>query len=175
MPPGLSALQLFLNVVPEAVHAHTTALACNHLLRGQTISRRLKVLDGKRLWLTITDSDTRLQYRFERGRLHYDASAQKPDMHMRGELKYFLQLAMRTEDADTLFFARQLSMEGNTEDGLLLKNFLDALEFDTEAHFKAWLGAFAARQVLTLLKLVQPGKRLQQLITQRVRAVSTTS
>ena len=64
-----------------------------------------------------------------------------------------------------MFFARQLSMEGNTEDGLLLKNFLDAMEFDSEAHLTAWLGAFVARRALPMLKLVKPGKRLQQLIT----------
>ena len=168
MSPTLGALQLFLNVVPEPLHGRATALACNHLLKGQTSSRRLKVLDGKRLWLTIQDSDTRLQFRFDNGRLAYDSSANKPDIHIRGELKYLLQLATRNEDADTLFFARQLSMEGNTEDGLILKNFLDALEFDTEAHFKAWLGAFAARRAVTVLNFVQPGKRLQQLLTRLV-------
>ena len=168
MSPGINALQLFLNVVPEPLHGRATALACNHLLKGQTINRRLRVLDGKRLWLTILDSDTRLQYQFQNGQLRYDACRNKPDIHIRGELKYFLQLASRNENADTLFFARQVSMEGNTEDGLILKNFLDALEFDTEAHFKAWLGAFATRRALPVLKLVQPGKRLQQLITRLI-------
>ena len=122
MSPGLSALQLFLNIIPEPLHGRATALTCNHLLKGQTISKRLKVLDGKRLWLTILDSDTRLQCRFHDGQLRYDACQHKPDIHIQGELKYFLQLASRNEDADTLFFARQLSMEGNTEDGLILKN-----------------------------------------------------
>jgi predicted lipid carrier protein YhbT len=168
MSPGFNTLQLFLNAVPDNLHGRATALACNHLLQGQALSRRLKVLDGKRLWLTILDTDTRLQYRFQNGQLRYDASRNKPDIHVRGELKYLLQLASRNEDADTLFFGRQLSMEGNTEDGLILKNFLDALEFDTEAHLKTWLGAFVAQRAVTALKLVQPGKRLQQLITRLV-------
>ncbi len=165
MAVGFPALQLFLNVVPESMHVRATALACNHLLKGQTISRRLEALEGKRLWLTIQDSDTRLPFRFENGHLRYDTCRDKPDIHIQGELKYFLQLAMRNEDADTLFFGRQLSMEGNTEDGLLLKNFLDAMEFDTEAHLQAWLGAFVARRALPLLELVQPGKRLQELFS----------
>ena len=165
MSPGLSALQLFLNIVPEPLHGRATARACNHILKGQTISRRLEALEGKRLWLTILDSDTRLPFRFQNGHLRYDACRDQPDIHIRGELRYFLQLAMRNEDADTLFFARQLSMEGNTEDGLLLKNFLDAMEFDTEAHLQVWLGAFVARRALPVLKLVRPGKRLQQLIS----------
>jgi predicted lipid carrier protein YhbT len=156
-------IQLILNAVPEPIHGRATALTCNHLLKGQTISRRLEALEDKRLWLTILDSDTCLQFRFQNGHLRYDASREKPDIHIRGELKYFLQLAMRNEDADTLFFGRQLSMEGNTEDGLVLKNFLDALEFDSEAHLRAWLGAFVARRALPVLRLVKPGKRLQEL------------
>ncbi len=163
MSPALSALQLLLNIVPESLHGRVTAMTCNHLLKGQTISRRLEALEGKHLWLTITDSDTCLPLHFHNGHLRYDTCRDKPDIHIKGELKYFLQLAMRNEDADTLFFARQLSMEGNTEDGLLLKNFLDAMEFDTEAHLQAWLGAFVARRALPVLKLVQPGKRLQEL------------
>jgi O2-independent ubiquinone biosynthesis accessory factor UbiT len=40
----------------------------------------------------------------------------------------FFQLAQRREDPDTLFFSRRLSMEGDTELGLVVKNALDALE-----------------------------------------------
>lgn len=37
-------------------------------------------------------------------------------------------LAQRQEDPDTLFFNRRLSMEGDTELGLVVKNTLDGLE-----------------------------------------------
>jgi O2-independent ubiquinone biosynthesis accessory factor UbiT len=40
----------------------------------------------------------------------------------------FLRLARRKADPDTLFFDRRLSIEGDTELGLLLKNTLDALD-----------------------------------------------
>lgn len=40
----------------------------------------------------------------------------------------FLRLARREADPDTLFFDRRLSIEGDTELGLLLKNTLDALD-----------------------------------------------
>jgi predicted lipid carrier protein YhbT len=40
----------------------------------------------------------------------------------------FLLLAQRQEDPDTLFFSRRLSMEGDTELGLVVKNALDAIE-----------------------------------------------
>ena len=41
-------------------------------------------------------------------------------------------LAMRKEDPDTLFFSRRLSMQGDTELGLLLKNTLDSLELPSD-------------------------------------------
>jgi len=37
-----------------------------------------------------------------------------------------MMLAARSVDADTLFFQRRLKIEGDTELGLSLKNFLDA-------------------------------------------------
>jgi predicted lipid carrier protein YhbT len=40
----------------------------------------------------------------------------------------FVLLAQRQQDPDTLFFSRRLSMQGDTELGLVVKNALDALE-----------------------------------------------
>ena len=41
----------------------------------------------------------------------------------------FLQLVARQEDPDTLFFNRELLIEGDTELGLVVKNMLDAVEW----------------------------------------------
>ncbi len=56
--------------------------------------------------------------------------ARKPDLIMNGNLYDFLLLATRREDPDTLFFHRRLRLEGDTELGLYLKNFLDALDLE---------------------------------------------
>ena len=37
-------------------------------------------------------------------------------------------MLLRQEDPDTLFFHRRLSIEGDTELGLLVKNLLDRIE-----------------------------------------------
>ena len=50
------------------------------------------------------------------------------DLTISANAQDFLRLAQRQEDPDTLFFNRRLSMEGDTELGLLVKNALDALE-----------------------------------------------
>jgi predicted lipid carrier protein YhbT len=54
-----------------------------------------------------------------------------PDLSITGTLHAFLLLAARREDSDTLFFQRQLRMEGDTELGLEVKNFLDGLDVDS--------------------------------------------
>ncbi len=155
MKPPILPLQLLLNALPATVHSRVTAAVGNHLLKGLPTAGRLKDLEGRRLWLTITDTGTRLDYRFVNGRLKADASDADPDIHIRGELRHFLQLARREEDPDTLFFARKLSLEGNTEDGLLLKNFLDALEFDLGAHLEAVLGPRLSRPLRPIVQRVQ--------------------
>jgi predicted lipid carrier protein YhbT len=53
----------------------------------------------------------------------------KPDLHFTARLSAFLQMVSRQEDPDTLFFNRSLSIEGDTELGLRVKNMLDALEW----------------------------------------------
>jgi predicted lipid carrier protein YhbT len=54
-----------------------------------------------------------------------------PDLSITGSLHAFLLLAARREDSDTLFFQRRLRMEGNTELGLEVKNFLDGLDVES--------------------------------------------
>jgi predicted lipid carrier protein YhbT len=53
----------------------------------------------------------------------------RPTLSFRANLSAFLQLLARQEDPDTLFFNRDLSISGDTELGLLVKNMLDAVEW----------------------------------------------
>lgn len=41
----------------------------------------------------------------------------------------YYRLARRLEDPDTLFFSRRLTIDGDTELGLLVKNLLDAIDW----------------------------------------------
>ena len=51
-----------------------------------------------------------------------------PDLAIGATAPDFVRMARREEDPDTLFFSRRLTMEGDTELGLVVKNTLDALE-----------------------------------------------
>ena len=52
-----------------------------------------------------------------------------PDVTLGASLADYLVMARREEDPDTLFFQRRLTIEGDTEVGLALKNLLDATDF----------------------------------------------
>jgi len=52
-----------------------------------------------------------------------------PAVSIRASAADFYRLARRLEDPDTLFFARRLIIEGDTELGLCLKNALDAIDW----------------------------------------------
>ena len=54
----------------------------------------------------------------------------KPDLIISATTRDFMALALREEDPDTLFFSRRLRMEGDTDLGLLVKNTLDAVDWD---------------------------------------------
>ena len=83
--------------------------------------------------------------------VHDPAPRREPNVTLRGKLAAFRVLALRREDPDALFFDRRLAIEGETETGLLVKNFLDAFEFDVEAHVTDVLPAPLARPVVAAL------------------------
>jgi predicted lipid carrier protein YhbT len=51
------------------------------------------------------------------------------DVTVRARLGDYAALALGREDPDSLFFSRRLSIEGDTELGLVLKNALEAAGF----------------------------------------------
>jgi len=52
-----------------------------------------------------------------------------PEVAIRACAWDYYRLARRLEDPDTLFFSRRLTIEGDTELGLLVKNLLDAMDW----------------------------------------------
>lgn len=86
------------------------------------------LLLGKRMRIHVRDA--RLTFDFAwNGRTFAACSAgQDADLTISAIAHDFMLLAQRREDPDTLFFSRRLSMEGDTELGLIVKNALDAME-----------------------------------------------
>lgn len=138
MVSSISAVKRLLATMPAGVHSRALATLFNHALRGQEVTGRFEEIEGKSVQLCITDIPCNLHFRFQRGRLRACGEG-SGDVIIAGELAAFLRLAARDEDPDTLFFTRQLTIEGETETGLHIKNLLDSMEYDLNAHFDAVL------------------------------------
>ena len=58
---------------------------------------------------------------------------QEYDLCISAKACHFLSMVAKKKDPDTLFFQRKIKMQGSTELGLYVKNFLDA--FEVESHW----------------------------------------
>ena len=102
--------------------------ALNKVLAKQLPADVRQYLLGKKLRIHVTDA--RLTFDFTCTGTRFVASHRQDstDLTISANAQDFLRLAQRQEDPDSLLFIRRLSMEGDTELGLLVKNALDALE-----------------------------------------------
>ncbi|MBD3646149.1 MAG: SCP2 sterol-binding domain-containing protein [Pseudomonadales bacterium] len=161
MHPALLPLRMFLFTVPDGLHSRVLAAVFNHTLRGQNITSRFVEIEGKTVALHVKDVPCRFHFLFNRTGIEPDLR-QRADVVIAGNLHDFMRLAWREEDPDTLFFTRQLTIEGETETGLHVKNLLDSLEFDLDVHLDTVLPqplAGPARKFVSLLRQYAPDLR----------------
>lgn len=116
------------SLLPQYPHSLAFAQALN-LALGETLrSEALQDLRGKLICLKIKDANISLLFTLNKNGVSASRANKTPDLTITAKAYDFIQLAMRKEDPDTLFFSRRLLTEGDTELGLLAKNTLDALE-----------------------------------------------
>lgn len=116
--------------LPQWPHAVALCAALNMAVRLQILPRDgVAQLEKKTFRVVVTDAggEARLTWR--------NGSAQPLlgdgldyDLTLRADASSFLRLLARQEDPDTLFFNRELTIEGDTELGLIVKNMLDAVD-----------------------------------------------
>ena len=128
VPPPLGALLGRLPAYPGSV---MLVAALNVGLADQLPEDVRRILAGKKLRIHVRDAQLTFDFTWSgsgfapRGG---GGGGGPVDLTISASAYDFLQLAQRREDPDTLFFSRRLSMEGDTELGLVVKNTLDALE-----------------------------------------------
>lgn len=107
-------------------------------------------LAGRHLRVRVNDAGVAFDFTWRGDGFAALRPAGVPDLEIGACARDFIALAKREQDPDTLFFSRRLSMEGDTELGLLVKNTLDAIELPLTE-----LG----RQAVARLISVLPGRR----------------
>jgi predicted lipid carrier protein YhbT len=119
--------------LPQWPHALSLCLALNSALRLKILPENtLSLCAGRTFCVAVEDSGSEAFFtcRTDHFCPIWRKNADTPvDVVFRGELHAYLRLLTRQDDPDTLFFKRQLSIEGDTELGLAIKNLLDAIDW----------------------------------------------
>lgn len=117
-----------LGMLPGNLTRQSFVTLCNRIFAAALGAGELDFLEGRALRVDVRDADIALTLSVQ-GRALVDPAMERPaDVRISGDAFEFLLLISRREDPDTLFFQRRLRIEGDTELGLHVKNFLDAWE-----------------------------------------------
>lgn len=119
-----------------------------HFVAGLELARRLKWLEppaelnGRTFAITVEDLGLRSSFVVRDGAFrplwNKGPQADAAELELGAKLADFVALMRAETDADTLFFQRRLRIAGDTELGLIVKNWLDA------APRPAWLQRISA-------------------------------
>lgn len=102
----------------------------NRLLEEQILDGDVDFLNDATLRVQVKDMGFDWAVRKKGNRLKFASGCICAETTFSGNSKEFLLLASRREDPDTLFFQRRLSIEGDTELGLQIKNLVDSVDLD---------------------------------------------
>ncbi len=114
--------------LPQTPPTFAFCLALNAMRDRLLTDELCAALEGRHLRLQVNDAGLTLDFTFRRGRFVPWTGVTDADLTIAATAYDFACLASRSEDSDTLFFARRLVMQGDTDLGLLVKNTLDSAD-----------------------------------------------
>ncbi len=126
--------------LPQWPHAVALTTALNLAARKELLpDDSMAQFEGRTFLIDVLDTGGHAAFFCRDGRFKpLFSMPANPDLIFRANLSAFLQLVGRQEDPDTLFFNRELSIEGDTELGLYVKNMLDAVEWPKLRDLAGW-------------------------------------
>ena len=107
-------------------------LVSMHFVAGLELARRFKwlspppELEGRSFAITIEDLGLRSSFGVRGGAFRPMWNGAPAELELGATMADLLSLMRADTDADTLFFQRRLRISGDTELGLIVKNWLDA-------------------------------------------------
>ena len=125
VPAPIGAL---LSRLPARPGSMLLVTALNLVLARQLPGDVVQRLQGKRIRIEVRDARLAFDFVWRSSMFRASAPQTETDLTLSANAHDYLRLAQRLDDPDTLFFNRRLSMQGDTELGLVVKNALDALE-----------------------------------------------
>ncbi|HFD79211.1 MAG TPA: sterol-binding protein [Gammaproteobacteria bacterium] len=140
-------LALPLGLLPDSLHSRVLTVLLNRALAGPLQDGELDFLYRRVLAIRVRDAAVAVHLTLGEHGLQPAPAVPAADLAIEASVYDFLRLLGQQEDPDTLVFQRRLVMQGDTELGLELKNFLDGLDVDS-------LGLY--RQLAPLLRRLLP-------------------
>ncbi|CAM3013805.1 ubiquinone anaerobic biosynthesis accessory factor UbiT [Vibrio rarus] len=117
-------------LMPAKIRSMTLLEALKLVFKEALEDGDFEFLEGQWLKVSVTDMDLSWFISCDDGQLLVSTVQQEHHVSFSGSLNDLVLIAGRKEDPDTLFFQRRLSIEGDTELGLEVKNLMDSVDLD---------------------------------------------
>lgn len=104
------------------------AAGLNRLLRPYLPEDTLQAIEGRVVRIHLRDAAVAFDVQWQGRRFQAVAPGAEVALTISATVADYWCLLQRHEDPDTLFFNRRLTMKGDTELGLWIKNSLDAID-----------------------------------------------
>ena len=122
-------------LAPKKLHSKLLILFLNRILSQQLIVGELNFLEKKNLRIVVSDANIIYNISISNGKFTSTHTNENSHLVIKASIYDFLSLAARKEDPDSLVFQRRLTIEGDTELGLELKNFLEGIDIESTGAF----------------------------------------
>ncbi len=133
LPVFPAVLSLPLKILPSFIHNKVLVTTLNKIFSDELNAGELDFLQQKIIHISIEDAGIEYRFTLDNNKLIAADKNSSADLVLQGTIYNYLLLASRQEDTDTLFFSRRLHMQGDTELGLYVKNFLDGMDMDSHS------------------------------------------
>jgi predicted lipid carrier protein YhbT len=137
-------------LIPKNISNKIIVMVFNQIFAQSIKDGDLDFLKGNWVLIEVTDISLSFSLGLKSGQLIHNQNRQVTSLRISAKTCDFLDMVCRKKDPDTLFFQRKIKMQGSTELGLYVKNFLDA--FDVESHWASFRADQALQNSYPLLK-----------------------
>lgn len=131
LPPWLQAAAARARAVvrrlPVQPPSFVAARALDLLLLPRLDAAARAALAHRTVEVELIETGLRVRLRLDERGFRVAGAAERPALSIRARSDALWRLVRGQDDADRLFFERALTMQGDTEYGLVLKNTLDAI------------------------------------------------
>ncbi|MFB9217677.1 ubiquinone anaerobic biosynthesis accessory factor UbiT [Vibrio sinaloensis] len=125
-----SILRSPVHLLPQSVQKKALLEGLKTVFKEALEDGDFEFLEDK--WLKVEVKDMQLSWyiSYKDEKLFVADQPVQENVAFRGNLNDLVLIAGRKEDPDTLFFQRRLSIEGDTELGLEVKNLMDSVDLE---------------------------------------------